>query len=141
MPGRGDDLTPPPMRLDEAATAGLVEVAGRYGTTFPPLLRATPRRRDPAARGTAGPRSRASTPRRTTRGDQPRRAVADPRKPDVTSSIRSIWIGQRSISNWKDKFPLGAVGGSSNQRLTHAQVVVHLDLRNRAQPPISAPIA
>jgi hypothetical protein len=78
VPGRGDDLTPPPMRLDEVATARLIEVAGRYGTTFPPLLQATPRRRHLAARGTAGPGSRASTPRWTTRGDQPRRAVADP---------------------------------------------------------------
>ncbi len=68
-------------------------------------------------------------------------AVADPLKPDVTSSIRSIWIGQRSISNWKGKFLLEAVGRSSERKLTHAQVVVHLDLRNRAQPPISVPIA
>jgi hypothetical protein len=62
VPGRDDDLTPPSMRLNEAAAARLVEVAGRYGTALPPLLQATPRRRDLAAWGTAGPRSRASTP-------------------------------------------------------------------------------
>jgi polyisoprenoid-binding protein YceI len=42
-------------------------------------------------------------------------AAAGPWKPDVTSSIQSIRIGQHSISNWKGKFLLEAVGGEATR--------------------------